>query len=385
MSTSSSGFNPLDLIDKRAELFALGLILIGSMLIGQITGMLNITMWLELTLAGLSMGLIMFLMSSGFTLVFGLMGIFNLAHGAFIALGAYLGFQMIWIIDVGTRVVETKPQVVKIGKKVIPIMKDGVPVMKTIILEQGWFYSEGWASSLGAFILGILFAALVAGFAGFLFERVVVKPVYDNPLKQILVTMGGGIIIRELLIAGWEMPFEFPKPPFLAGMNFTTFGGIFSSDVSIETFRIFGGVIGLVVFIAMVIALNYTKIGLLIRAGVESKEMVEVHGYRIKLLFILVFAVAIILAACGGVFWSQYAQMVDFDMGNTLLILVVVSIIVGGMGSVYGCFIGSILITLMMNYTNSMLSVIGGEMSAVLLMVAILMWRPQGLKPITAH
>jgi branched-chain amino acid transport system permease protein len=85
------------------------------------------------------------------------------------------------------------------------------------------------------------------------------------------------------------------------------------------------------------------------------------------------------------VFWGQYQQLVDFDMGNTLLNLVIVSIIVGGMGSIYGCFIGSILITLIMNYMNAMLPVLGGEMAAVVLMVAVLMWRPQGLKPITAH
>jgi branched-chain amino acid transport system permease protein len=133
------------------------------------------------------------------------------------------------------------------------------------------------------------------------------------------------------------------------------------------------------------LALNFTKIGLLIRAGVESREMVEVHGYRINLIFIGVFVAAIMLAATGGVFWGQYQQLVDFDMGNTLLNLVIVSIIVGGMGSIYGCFIGSILITLIMNYMNAMLPVLGGEMAAVVLMVAVLMWRPQGLKPITAH
>jgi branched-chain amino acid transport system permease protein len=375
VAKKGSGLNISAIFNSRPEITALVVMIVGSLLISQVGGMLRFEQWVELTIAGLSLGLILFMMSSGMTLVFGLMGVMNLAHGAFIAFGAYVGYEMIMIIERSTQVYETVP-IMRRGVQMIG--GDGVPMVRTRLVENGWFYNTHIFSTFMTLFLGILFAVIIAAIAGFIFERFVIKPVYGNALKQILVTMGGGIIIRELLIAGWRAPKEFPKADFLGGMTFL-------AGIPIEKYRIFAGIMGLIVFLGTLLALNFTKIGLLIRAGVESREMVEVHGYRINLIFIGVFVAAIMLAATGGVFWGQYQQLVDFDMGNTLLNLVIVSIIVGGMGSIYGCFIGSILITLIMNYMNAMLPVLGGEMAAVVLMVAVLMWRPQGLKPITAH
>lgn len=378
-TAKSQGAKPVNIvsgfIQKRPEIFALFVLILGSLVVSQILGSPGFMQWLELTIAGLTLGLVLFMMSSGMTLVFGLMGVFNMAHGAFIGFGAYLGYQMVMMIERSTQV-----------KDIVTIMRRGKPILdsngevltRVSLVENGWFYNDNVWSTILAFVLAIIFAMIVAAICGWIFERVVLKPVYDNALKQILVTMGGGIIIRELLIAGWQAPHEFPKPELWSGV-------FFIGDIPVEKFRVLAGVVGLLVFIGTWLALNYTKIGLLIRAGVESREMVEVQGYRISMIFIGVFVAAIVLAAMGGVFWGQYEQAVHFDIGNLLLILVIVSIIVGGMGSIYGCLIGSLMITLNMNYMNSMFPVLGGEMSAVVLMVVVLMWRPQGLKPITSH
>lgn len=383
-TVETKGFNPLGiwrwLLESRPEILALVVMVFGSLIISQILRASgfeapSFIQWIELTIAGLTLGLVLFMMSSGMTLVFGLMGVFNMAHGAFIGFGAYLGYEMVMIIERATQVYENVP----VMRRGVPMVgADGEVLTRVLLIENGWFYNVSAWKTIATFILAILFAMVVALICGWIFERLIVRPVYDNALKQILVTMGGGIIIRELLIAGWRAPHEFPKPALWEGV-------FFLGDIPIEKYRIMAGIIGLLVFIITLVALNYTKIGLLIRAGVESREMVEVHGYRINMLFVAVFVAAIVLAAMGGVFWGQYEQAVHFDIGNFLLILVIVSIIVGGMGSIYGCFIGSLMITLNMNYMNSMFPVLGGEMSAVVLMVVVLMWRPEGLKPITAH
>lgn len=378
-TAQTKGLNPLDIwrgfVRSRPEIIALVVMIVGSLIVSQIMGAPGFIQWIELTIAGLTLGLVLFMMSSGMTLVFGLMGVFNMAHGAFIGFGAYLGYEMVMLIERGTQVYDRVP----IMRRGVPMVgADGEVLTRVLLIENGWFYNTVAWKTIVTFIVAILFAMFVALICGWVFERLVIKPVYGNALKQILVTMGGGIIIRELLIAGWRAPHEFPKPALWSGVYFL-------GDIPIEKFRVMAGIVGLVVFLVTLAALNYTKIGLLIRAGVESREMVEVHGYRINMIFIAVFVAAIVLAAMGGVFWGQYEQAVHFDIGNLLLILVIVSIIVGGMGSIYGCFIGSLMITLNMNYMNAMFPLLGGEMSAVVLMVVVLMWRPEGLKPITSH
>ncbi len=324
--------------------------------------------WIELFLAGITMGLLLFLMASGMTLVFGLMGVFNLAHGAFIALGAYVGYQAIIWIDRATQVTKMV--------EIIPGLKASATLR---VVELGWFYNDSLGLTTLTFVIGIVAAAVVAGLLGFFFERIMIKPVYNNPLNQILVTMGGSIILAELILAFWhgETP-AFPRPDFIAGKWFV-------ADIGIEKVRVLAGVIGFIVFVVMNAILNKTKIGLLIRAGVESQEMVEVHGYRIKLLFIAVFVSAIALAASGGVIFGLFEEAVHVHMAESILIMVIVAIIVGGMGSVKGCFYGSLLITLVNNFANALAPAVAGEASTVLLMIAVLMWRPEGIDPITSH
>jgi branched-chain amino acid transport system permease protein len=131
----------------------------------------------------------------------------------------------------------------------------------------------------------------------------------------------------------------------------------------------------------MMIVLNRTRIGLLIRAGVENAEMVEALGYRIRRLFVGVFVVGSALAGLGGVMWALYRETLTAAIGGDVMVLVFIVIIIGGLGSVGGCFIGAILVAMMANYTAFLLPKLALA-SNILLMVAILMWRPQGLYPV---
>ena len=358
--------------------------------------------WINLLLAAITYGFLLFLMASGMTLVFGLMGVFNLAHGGFIAFGAYVGYQVVFWIDRATQVIESKPVILKMGSKVLPIMNpDGTPKMQDVMVETGWFYSEvitkagdfvwgNFFTTVATLVIGLVVAAMVAGLLGYFFERVMIKPVYGNPLNQILITMGGNIIILEMILAVWhgETP-AFPRPTFIDGrwdiMELTNAAGMVTNVIDIDKIRVIAGVLGAVIFVAMNAILNKTKIGLLIRAGVESQEMVEVHGYRIKLLFIGVFVAAICLAATGGVMQGLWDTAIHPHMADTIMISVIVAIIVGGMGSVRGCLVGALLIALVNNYANALLPWVGGVASTVLLMIGVLMWRPEGLDPVTAH
>ncbi|MCW5631636.1 MAG: branched-chain amino acid ABC transporter permease, partial [Rhodoferax sp.] len=223
--------------------------------------------WLTLTVAGLAMGLIIFVIASGLTLVFGLMDVLNFGHGLFIALGAF------------------------VATSILGSMSD-------------WTMSDELWRNLVAVFPAMLVAMAVAGAVGLAFERFIVKPVYGQHLKQILITMGGMIIGEELIKVIWG-PQQIPLP-LPEGMR----GAILVGDAAIEKYRIIAVIVGLVVFGALVWTLNKTKIGLLIRAGVQDREMVESLGYRIRRLFIGVFVMGSALAGLGGVMWGLYQQTV---------------------------------------------------------------------------
>jgi branched-chain amino acid transport system permease protein len=127
--------------------------------------------------------------------------------------------------------------------------------------------------------------------------------------------------------------------------------------------------------------LRGTKIGLIVRAGVENPEMVQAMGYRIRRVFVGVFVAGSALAGLGGVMWGLYQEMITAHMGMEIMILVFIVVIIGGLGSVEGCFIGALLVGLMQNYT-AFLEPKLALVSNIALMVAILMWRPQGMMPV---
>ncbi len=295
--------------------------------------------WVTLTVAGLAMGMIIFVIASGLTLVFGLMDVLNFGHGAFIAVGAYVAAAVM-----------------------LPL--------------TGLMGSDSLLANLGALIPAVLAAMLAAGLLGFAFERVIIRPVYGQHLKQILITMGGMIVAEELIKAIWgAQQIALPLPGSLKG-------AFVIGEAAIEKYRVLAVCVGLAVFLAMLWTLNRTKIGLLIRAGVQDREMVEALGYRIRRLFVGVFVAGSALAGLGGVMWGLYQQNLTAAMGAQVNVLLFIVIIIGGLGSTTGCFVGALLVGLMANYTGFLAPKVA-LFSNILLMTAILLWRPQGLYPVT--
>jgi branched-chain amino acid transport system permease protein len=294
--------------------------------------------WLTLTVAGLAMGLIIFIIASGLTLVFGLMDVLNFGHGVFIALGAFVATS----------------------------------VMAGM---QTWVEGSGW-QQIAAVFCAMLAAMAVAGALGWAFERVIVRPVYGLHLKQILITMGGMIVGEELIKVIWgPQQIPLPLPEVLRG-------GIELGDAAVEKYRLLASAIGLVVFAALLWTLNRTKVGLLIRAGVQDREMVESLGYRIRRLFVGVFVAGSGLAGLGGVMWGLYQQNVTPQIGGQVNVLIFIVIIIGGLGSTLGCFVGALLVGLLSNYAGFLAPKVA-LFSTIGLMVGVLLWRPQGLYPVT--
>lgn len=299
------------------------------------------TTWVTLTIAALAMGMMIFVISSGLTLVFGLMDVLNFGHGAFIAVGAYVA-------------------------------------MSVLALMPGMTQSTSIMANLGALGLATLVAMIATGLLGWAFERIIIMPVYGQHLKQILITTGGLIVAEQLIHVVWGG--EQKPMPLPAGIR----GSITFGDINVEKFRLLAVIVGLVVFFAISIVLNRTKIGLLIRAGVENREMVEALGYRIKRLFTGVFVVGSALAGLGGTMWALYRETLTASIGGDVIVLVFIVIIIGGLGSVGGCFIGSILLALLANYAGFLAPKLA-LVSNIALMVAILLWRPRGLYPVTSR
>jgi branched-chain amino acid transport system permease protein len=219
-------------------------------------------------------------------------------------------------------------------------------------------------------------ALIVAGIVGWIFERVLVQRVYGQHLKQILITMGGMVVGEEVIKVLWGpqmLPLEMP-----AALR----GALWFGDAAVEKYRLLAVAVGLVLFVAMVLMLNRTKLGLLIRAGVQDREMVESLGYRINRLFIGVFVAGSALAGLGGVMWGLYQQGVSPQMGARVNVLIFIVIIIGGLGSTGGCFLGALLVGLVANYTGFLAPKLA-LFSNIFLMVAILLWRPQGLYQVT--
>jgi branched-chain amino acid transport system permease protein len=207
---------------------------------------------------------------------------------------------------------------------------------------------------------------------GWFFERVVIRPVYGAHLKQILVTMGGLIVVEQLIHVVWGGNLiALPKPEALSG-------AILFGDVAVERYRILAVAVGLIVFATMWLVLSRTRLGLLIRAGVENTEMVEALGYRIRRLFVGVFVAGSALAGLGGMMWALYQESLTAAMGMQMMVVIFIVIIIGGLGSVGGCFLGALLVGLVANYIGYVAPKLALG-SNILLMVLILLWRPSGL------
>lgn len=333
VSGSAAGHAPASAAIPKTSFDWKPVLLLVALVVAAYPAIGSTSSWLTLTVAGVAMGLIIFVIASGLTLVFGLMDVLNFGHGVFIALGAFMATSV-----------------------------------------MGWAAGAGLGGIASIFV-AMAVAMAVAGAAGWAFERLIVRPVYGLHLKQILITMGGMIVVEQMIHVIWGGDQKAMALP--AGLR----GAILIGDVALERYRLLCVIVGAVVLVSMLLVLNRTRLGLLIRAGVENQEIVEALGYRVRRLFVGVFVAGSALAGLGGVMWALYRETLTAGIGGDVMVLVFIVIIIGGLGSVGGCFLGAILVAMMANYTGYLAPKIALA-SNILLMVAVLLWRPQGLYPV---
>ncbi|HET7874314.1 MAG TPA: branched-chain amino acid ABC transporter permease [Methylomirabilota bacterium] len=294
--------------------------------------------WLTLTVAGLAMGMLIFLVASGLSLIFGLMDVLNFAHGALFSWGAYAGFTAAVLLNRATGWAETA----RVGPNVLLLLA------------------------------AVLAAVLIAVLLGILLERVIVRPVYGQHLFQILITLGATIVLEELIRIGWGPNDQVMPVP----LGFQ--GSWDVADVVVLRFPVIAIAVGLAVYAGVQWLLNRTRVGLIVRAGVENGEMVQVMGHNIDRYFTGVFAAGAGLAGVGGLMWAMFSQSVRPAMGGEQLIFAFVVVIIGGLGSVTGSLVGGLLVGLSYNYVAFLVpkAAIGVTMA---LMVVVLLVRPTGL------
>jgi branched-chain amino acid transport system permease protein len=295
------------------------------------------TTYLVLTVAGFAMGMLLFLSAAGLTIIFGLMDVLNLAHGAFFAWGAYVGFSILNALN-------------------------GV----------GWVETATMGQSIVSVLLAMAVALVVGGGLGLILERVIIKQVYGDHLKQILITMGASMVMAEIIKVLWGPNQEVMLVPL-------AFQGSYDiADVVINKYRVAAIVAGLLVYGGVMLVMLKTKLGIIIRAGVENREVVQTLGYNINRIFTGVFIAGAGLAGMGGAMWGIFREQITPAMGDENLIFALIVVIIGGMGSVTGSFLGACMVGLAFNYVAFLMPKLALGVN-ILIMAIILLIRPWGL------
>jgi branched-chain amino acid transport system permease protein len=293
-------------------------------------------------LNGLQFGMMLFLFAAGLTLVLGIMNLINLAHGSLYMVGA--------------------------------------------------FFAATFAAWTGSFVVGVLLALPATFAVAVVIELVVLRALYERShLDQVVATFGIILLLNELVRIVWGSSGQLvTMPPFLAGSVMLAPGIIY------PTYRLAVIGVALLVALGLYLVIARTKLGMLIRAGASNREMVEAIGVDIRLLFTLVFGLGAMLAALAGGLAGPLVS-VDTGMGDSVLILALVVIVIGGIGSIRGSFIAALGIGLIDTLGRAFLpglfatflsrpfaDPIGpavGSMLIYILMAVVLFFRPQGLLP----
>jgi branched-chain amino acid transport system permease protein len=283
-------------------------------------------------LNGVQYGLLLFLVSSGLTLVFGIMGVINVAHGSFYMIGAYLAW---WL-----------------------------------------------AAALGSFWLALPAAIALTVAIGLALEALLIKRLYRRDhLYQVLLTYGLILVFEETRSILWGDDVRgVPIPEILSASIPLT------ETLSYPVYRLWISAVCLAVAGLMVWVIQKTRLGMMIRAGSANREMVQSLGLNIELIYRAVFAAGITLAGLAGMIASPVSAVFP-GMGNQVLIVCFVVIVIGGMGSVKGAMVASLLIGLVDTFGKVLHLEIGGlkllpelsSMTVYLLMAVILLWRPEGI------
>ncbi len=276
----------------------------------------------NLVINGLATGMLIFLLAAGLTLIFGLMDVLNFAHGGLFVWGAYAGIFT-------------------------------------------YMYTE-------SFFIGIIGAIAAGAILGLLTEKFIITPVYGNHIQQILITLGLMLVLQEMIkVVFGPNGVSVKTPSYLAGSWEI-------GDVIIIKYRLFIILVGFVIFGIFQYMLKRTKIGLIVRAGVQDKEMVQALGIHIKQVFLYVFMVGAALAALSGMLMAPYSGVIYAEMGMEYAILGFIVVVIGGMGSFSGSLLAAILVGLagsFMAYYVPVLSLAAN----MILMAIVLIFRPQGL------
>jgi branched-chain amino acid transport system permease protein len=296
----------------------------------------------EQCLNGLQLGVMLFLMAAGLTLVFGIMNLVNLAHGSLYMVGAYLATAMFT-----------------------------------------------WS---GSFLLGIAFALPATLLLGMLLEVLALRPLYERDhLDQVLATFGLILFFNEAVAIVWGRTALFTRVPRALAGHLEVLPG-----VRYPTYRAVIILVGLAVAVLLYLLVSRTRLGMLIRAGASNRTMVAALGVDIRLLYTVVFGFGAALAALGGLMAGPIYN-VQPGMGEEILIQVLVVIVIGGIGSIRGALVGAVVVgmvdTLGRAFLKPLLSTTLGPVAAqsagpalasmliYLLMAAVLFFRPQGLFP----
>jgi branched-chain amino acid transport system permease protein len=277
-------------------------------------------------LNAIQLGVMLFLMSAGLTLVFGIMNLINLAHGSLYMLGAYL--------------------------------------------------AATFQRFSGSFLLGIALAIPVVMAIGVLMELIVLRRLYDRDhLDQVLATFALILFFNELVRMVWGPQAYFMSPPPALSGSVSILPG-----VPYPAYRLFIVAIGLLIALGLYLLIHRTRLGMLIRAGASNREMVGALGVNVSLLFTLVFGLGAGLAGFAGMMAGPILS-VEIGMGESILILTFVVIVIGGIGSVRGAFVAAMLIGFADTFGRVLLPPALASMVIYILMAAVLFKRPQGLFP----
>jgi len=270
-------------------------------------------------------GLLLFLVASGLTLIFGIMGVINLAHGSFYMLGAYMAFALSPLF----------------GDQFIVMLVAGV------VLAAVFGYVLEWA------------------FFSYLYQR--------DHLQQVLMTYGLILVFEELrsILIGNDVH-GVKAPPWLEGSF--ALGDL----MSYPWYRLFASAACVVLAVALYYVVNRTRLGMMIRAGASNRDMVRGLGIDIRRLYRIVFAAGVALAALAGMIAAPMSSVYP-GMGASVLIICFVVVVIGGIGSVKGAFVGAMLIGLADNFGQALLPGGGSGVVPYAVMALVLLWSPQGL------
>jgi branched-chain amino acid transport system permease protein len=276
---------------------------------------------LQQALNGLSFGALLFLLASGLTLVFGLMRIINLAHGAFYMVGGYLGVVV--------------------------------------------------ATLTGNLLLGVLAGVVVVAGTAFVVEFVLLRFVRGQELPEVLLTLGVSFVLADLCLA------VFGGDPYTLPASATIQGSMTIGDVTYPWYRIFVIGVAVVIGVALTLVQNRTRIGAIVRAGVDDREMISAMGVNIAWVFTGMFVVGAALAAIGGTIGSGVISIRPGIQDDVLLYALVV-VIIGGLGSVQGAAVGSVLIGLIDAFAKAWIPDLA-YFTIFAPMAIVLVLRPTGL------